>query len=131
MDIDCRFWETVYYFPTFESAVVRENVITKRSIPAKISGGMKVQSLELPDGTVLEIDGIFCLRDAIAPASLFPGLAIENGHILVDRKMETNMEGCFAAGDCTGRPYQYTKAVGEGNVAAHSVVEYLAKAAQK
>ena len=39
--------------------------------------------------------------------------------------METSLKGIFAAGDCTGRPYQYTKAVGEGNIAAHSAVEYL------
>ena len=43
-----------------------------------------------------------------------------------DRGQKTNLPGVFAAGDCTGRPYQYTKAVGEGNVAAHSIVEYLA-----
>ena len=35
--------------------------------------------------------------------------------------------GIFAAGDCTGRPYQYAKSVGEGNVAAHSVVQFLAE----
>ena len=51
----------------------------------------------------------------------------ENGHIKIDRRGKTNLAGCFAAGDVTGRPYQYAKAVGEGNVAAHSVVEYLAK----
>ena len=39
--------------------------------------------------------------------------------------MKTNVEGCFAAGDCTGRPYQIAKAVGEGNVAAHAILEYL------
>ena len=33
----------------------------------------------------------------------------------------------LAAGDGTGRPYPYTKAVGEGNVAAHSVIDYLAE----
>ncbi|MBQ6613769.1 MAG: thioredoxin reductase, partial [Clostridia bacterium] len=38
---------------------------------------------------------------------------------------ETNIKGCFAAGDCTGRPYQYAKAAGEGNIAAHAVTEYL------
>jgi len=37
----------------------------------------------------------------------------------------TNIDGVYAAGDCTGRPYQYAKAVGEGNVAVHSVLEYL------
>ena len=57
-------------------------------------------------------------------------LEIENGHIVVDRAQKTNLPGCFAAGDCTGRPYQYTKAVGEGNVAAHSCISYLAEIAE-
>ena len=39
--------------------------------------------------------------------------------------MATNIPGCFAAGDLTGRPYQYIKAAGEGNVAALSAVAYL------
>jgi thioredoxin reductase (NADPH) len=39
--------------------------------------------------------------------------------------MRTSLPGCYAAGDCTGRPYQYAKAVGEGNVAVHSILEYL------
>ena len=51
---------------------------------------------------------------------------MEHGHIAADRRMATNLSGCFAAGDCTGRPYQYAKAVGEGNVAAHSVIDFLA-----
>ncbi|MBR4442790.1 MAG: NAD(P)/FAD-dependent oxidoreductase, partial [Clostridia bacterium] len=58
--------------------------------------------------------------------TLMPKLAAEDGHIAVDRHMATNLNGVFAAGDCTGRPYQYAKAVGEGNTAAHSVIEYLA-----
>ena len=56
------------------------------------------------------------------------GETVEGGHIQVDRQQRTNLPGCFAAGDCTGRPYQYAKAVGEGNVALHSAVEYLKKA---
>ncbi len=56
-----------------------------------------------------------------------PGLALEDGHIATDRMMRTNLRGCFAAGDCTGRPYQYVKAAGEGNVAAHQAIAFLAK----
>ena len=52
---------------------------------------------------------------------------LSGADIVVDRNMATNKPGCFAAGDCTGRPYQLTKAVGEGNVAAHSIVAYLAE----
>ncbi|KXA05711.1 FAD-dependent oxidoreductase, partial [Clostridium perfringens] len=68
---------------------------------------------------------IFVLRDSISPGQLVPGLKITEDHIEVDRLMKTNIEGCFAAGDCTGRPYQYMKAAGEGNVAALSAVAYL------
>jgi thioredoxin reductase (NADPH) len=31
--------------------------------------------------------------------------------------METNIKGCFACGDIVGRPYQYIKAAGQGNIA--------------
>ena len=46
---------------------------------------------------------------------------------MADRQCRTNIAGVFAAGDCTGRPYQYAKAVGEGNIAAHAAVEYIAE----
>ena len=60
-------------------------------------------------------------------STLLPGLELEEKHIKVNRSMETSIAGVYAAGDCTGRPYQYTTAVGEGNTAAHSALEYLAK----
>ena len=41
--------------------------------------------------------------------------------------MKTNIPGCFAAGDCVGKPYQYIKSAGEGNIAALSAVQYLDK----
>ena len=76
-----------------------------------------------------QADGIFILRDAISPDKLVPGLEINEGHIVVDRTMSTNIEGVFACGDITGKPYQYMKAAGEGNVAALSAVSYLASRA--
>ena len=57
---------------------------------------------------------------------LVPGLVYENGAIVVDRKMATSVPGVFAAGDCTGKPYQLAKAAGEGNVAALSACDYIA-----
>ena len=86
---------------------------------------MKAQRLVLKGGQTLEIDGVFMLKESVSPSALVGGLTVENGHVTVDRACKTNLSGLFAAGDCTGRPYQYAKAVGEGNVAAHSVVEYL------
>ena len=46
---------------------------------------------------------------------------------MVNLNMETNIPGCFACGDLAGKPYQYIKAAGQGNVAALSAVEYLAR----
>ena len=79
----------------------------------------------LKDGSEIPVNGLFCLRDSVSLATLLPGLATEQGHIAVNREMQTNLPGVYAAGDCTGRPYQYAKAVGEGNVAAHSMADYL------
>ena len=92
-----------------------------------VAGGFKVNSITLTDGTELGVDGVFCLRNAIAPATLLSGLELDGVHIVTGRDMSTNLRGCFAAGDCTGRPYQVAKAVGEGNIAAHSIIEYLAE----
>lgn len=75
----------------------------------------------------LHADGIFILREHVAPSQLVPGLRIENHQVAVDRHMKTNIDGLFACGDITGAPYQYIKAAGEGNVAALSAVDYLAE----
>ena len=93
----------------------------------KIDGAMKAEVVELSDGRRIDVDGVFILRPAIAPSTLFTGLELDGAHIKVDRNQETNYKDCFAAGDCTGRPYQIAKAVGEGNVAAHAILERLAE----
>ena len=119
--------EKVYLFPGYRGcAVEAPNVELPESPIVRVKGGLKMNAVVLRDGSELAVDGLFCLRSAVAPANLVPGLALDGPHIVVDREMRTNLLGCFAAGDCTGRPYQIAKAVGEGNIAAHSMVEYLA-----
>jgi thioredoxin reductase (NADPH) len=77
------------------------------------------------DGAEIPCDGVFILRSTIAPGALLPGLEMNKNHIKTDRAMKTNIPGVFAAGDCTGTPYQVAKAVGEGQIAVLSAVEYL------
>lgn len=91
----------------------------------EINGDLKVRSIKLASGDNLDVDGVFILRNAVAPATIMPGLELDGPHIAVNRQCETNLAGCYAAGDCTGRPYQITKAVGEGNIAAHAILEYI------
>ena len=120
--------EKVYLMPLYKgSSVLAGNVETVMKVPEKIEGGLKVKSLTVKGGQSFDVDGVFILRDSVAPSALVGGLACEGGHVVVDRACRTNICGLFAAGDCTGRPYQYVKTAGEGNVAAHSAVEYLAE----
>ena len=122
------FAEKVYLIPMYKDVeIARGNITIIRKMPTKIDGKMRVDSLvfaappaeDIPQN--LPVNGVFMLRESVSPAILMGGLQTENGHVVVGRDMSTNIPGCFAAGDCTGRPYQYAKAVGEGNVAAHSV----------
>ena len=70
-------------------------------------------------------DGIFVLRSSVPAKQLIPGIEMDGEHVKVNLQMETSVQGCFACGDITGRPYQYVKAAGQGNVAALSAVGYL------
>ena len=117
--------EKVYYIPLYKDpAFSAPNAETVGGMPLKIEGKKRVEKLLFKDRE-LAVDGIFFLKSAAPPAVLVGGLKTEAEHVAVARDMSTNIKGLFAAGDCTGRPYQYAKAAGEGNVAAHSVVEYL------
>ena len=117
--------EKVYLFPFYKDCETeKENVEFVRKPIKEVKGGFRVEELSLGE-EALKVDGVFIMRNAIAPTTLLSSLDVADGHIVVNRQMETNVKGVFAAGDCTGKPYQYAKAVGEGNVAAHSVIEYL------
>ena len=119
--------EKVYMIPLYKNVEIKaQNVEVIQRRPAAIEGGMKAEKM-IFEGREVAVDGIFMLKQAVAPSVLLYGLETADGHIIVDRACKTNLPGCFAAGDCTGRPYQYVKAAGEGNVAAHSAVEYLAQ----
>lgn len=117
--------EKVYLFPFYKDCEIQKENVEFIKKPIKgIKGGFRVEELNLGDET-LGVDGVFIMRNSIAPTTLLSTLEVADGHIVVNRQMETNLKGVYAAGDCTGKPYQYAKSVGEGNVAAHSVIEYL------
>ena len=110
----------------FASKNPAENAEVILKTPTAFEGDTKVREVVFKDGK-LPVDGVFILRGAVSPTTLVHGLKVEDGHIAVNRGCSTNIAGIFAAGDCTGRPYQYIKAAGEGNVALHSAVEFLGK----
>ncbi|MCR5319754.1 MAG: NAD(P)/FAD-dependent oxidoreductase [Lachnospiraceae bacterium] len=115
----------VVYIPMYKEEVeVSDKVKVVKAIPKEITGALKANALVTDQGT-LETDGIFILREAVAPGQLVPGLETDGPHVKVDVSMKTNLAGCFACGDIAGIPYQYIKSAGQGNVAALSAVAYL------
>lgn len=120
--------EKIYYFPMFKgSKFTADNAEILLSPITEILGETRVRGVKCRDGKEIEVDGVFFLKQSVSPAVLLNGLEMDGGHVAVNRSMETNIKGCFAAGDCTGLPYQIAKAVGEGNIAAHSVFKYLSE----
>ena len=119
--------DKIYYFPKFKSELDAENVELIDKKIKSVNGVERVEKIVLKDEKEIEVDGVFFLKEAVSADVLLKGLAIENGYIVVDHDMKTNIKGCFAAGDCTGRPFQIAKAVGEGNTAALSAFSYLAE----
>lgn len=121
----------VYYIPMYKEIVeVDSSIEVIDDIPVSIEGENKVSKLKLKKSEI-DTDGIFVLRDSISPGQLVPGIKIVDNHIEVDRLMNTSIKGCFAAGDVVGKPYQYIKSAGEGNIAALSAVSYLDSLAKK
>ena len=115
----------VLYFPTYKEDTSLPEAV--RVIREKVTG---IENT--PEGRVVKtaengytVDGVFVLREAVAPGQLVPGLEVDGSHVAVNRKMEASIPGIFACGDIAGAPYQYIKAAGEGNVAALSAVSYL------
>lgn len=91
--------------------------VVARSIA--IQGEMELEGLSA-DGQLIPCDVVFILREVMAPDSLVPGLQLDGRFVRVDRQQQTNIPGLYAAGDCTGKPLQIAKAVGEGLVAAQN-----------
>jgi len=87
--------------------------------------------LEKIDGKeeLLDIDGIFIVTREIPLMKILSkaGLEIEGNYIKVNNKQETNIEGVYAAGDCTGGGAQVVIAAGEGAKAAINAAAYIKK----
>ncbi len=124
----CR---SVFYLPQYKGDLkeMRSNVKVLDARPRAIGGDGKVEHL-VTDRESLKVDGVFILRHSDPVENILPGLAMEGEVIKVQRDMSTSMPGVFAAGDCTGKPWQIAKATGEGLVAVLSAITYLESTAR-
>ena len=96
-----------------------DNVEIETRAIKEIRGNDKVEEVELEDGTKIKTDGVF-VAQGVAGSTDFAkklGVLTNKDKIVVNEKMETNIDGLFACGDCTGGLLQVSKAVYEGTIA--------------
>lgn len=121
--------EKVYFFPLYKGKPSINSAVEIMSDKATaVIGDKSVQKLTAGDREI-PVDGVFIIGAEVAPDRLVPGLELEEDgvHIRVNRQMETNIEGIYAAGDCTGSPYQLAKSTGEGQVAGLNAAKRVLK----
>lgn len=100
--------------------------VNKKEIEALRGDGV-LESIAFRDGSTQPLSGVFVAL-GVASSTDFArtmGAETENGRIVVNDRMQTNIPGLYAAGDCTGGMYQISKAVYDGARAATSAIQYL------
>ena len=102
--------------------------VDTRKISAFTGNGI-VEQVVFEDGSSLATSGVFVAVGVAGSADLAKklGAATEGNKILVNDKMQTNIPGLYAAGDCIGGLLQIAKAVSDGAVAGTSIVAEIRK----
>lgn len=104
-----------------------DNVKINEKEIKEIKGDKRAEEIEFTDNSRLKTEGIF-IAEGIAGSLEFAkklGIITKNNKIIVNEKMETNVPGIYACGDCTGGLLQISKAVYEGTIAGLETVKYL------
>ena len=126
VDFLAEICEKVILMPRFklEAEPKQANVEVVTAEPDEIAGTNRVTGVRTKH-EYYPVQGVFIFRDSDPIDALFPELQLHGKSIAVGEEMETSMDGIFAAGDCTGQPWQISRATGQGIVAALSAVKYL------
>lgn len=106
-----------------------DNVKINEKEIKEIRGENRAEEIEFTDSSRLKTEGIF-IAEGIAGSLEFAkklGIITKNNKIIVNEKMETNVPGIYACGDCTGGLLQISKAVYEGALAGLETIKFIKK----
>ena len=99
----------------------------------QILGEDKIDSIDVKNKktdelNTINVQGLFIAIGRTPDTQIFEGIELENGYILTNEKMETNIPGVYAGGDVRKTPLrQIVTACSDGAVAAISINEYVNK----
>ncbi|NDJ35892.1 MAG: thioredoxin-disulfide reductase [Chloroflexi bacterium] len=94
-----------------------------------VVNGVRVRNVKTDETTRLDTDGVFIFIGHIPNSWPFEGKLEmdDNGYLITDDHMQTNVEGIFAAGEIQDPVWkQVATSVGQGTAAAMAATEYLA-----
>jgi len=116
----------VYFIPQYKTEYKpkQPTVQVMKARPQAVLGADEVTGLQTDAGE-LKVEGIFILRQSDPAETLLPELEMDGPFVKVSREQATNVPGLFAAGDCTGKPWQIARATGEGLVAALNAIGFI------
>ncbi len=101
-------------------------IITSANVK-KLVGKEKLEKIELDNGKILNISGLFIAIGQI-PNCNFDVVEKENGFIKSNEECTTNIPGIFVAGDIRNKSVrQIVTSVSDGAVAAINAVKYIEK----
>lgn len=108
----------------------KENItiITDSVVTTLLEKNQTLSGIVLNDNKKIDVDGLFVAIGSIPDISFLKNLNLEteNGYIIVNNHMETNIKGIFACGDIIKKDlYQIITAASDGAIAANSVRKYL------
>jgi len=118
------------FFKNDKCKVVWDSEVTEIIGDGKKVTGVKLKNVKTGKVTEFKTDGVFLAIGHIPNTSIFKGILDmnENGYLLTDRFMKTNIPGVFAAGDVQDVRYrQAITAAGSGCQAAMEAEKYLAE----
>ena len=116
----------VYFLPQYKTEYQPKlaSVQVMKNRPQSVLGSDEVTGLATDTGE-LKVEGIFILRQSDPAETLLPELEMDGPFVKVNRDQATNVPGVYAAGDCTGKPWQIARATGEGLTAVLSAIGYI------
>ena len=89
---------------------------------------LKLRNKKTDETSTLDVNGVFIFVGYLPNASFLPAeLEVnEQGYIITDEEMATNVRGVFAVGDVRQKKLrQVTTAVGDGGAVMHGIEEYF------
>ncbi len=104
------------------------NHIVKEIQGDKMVNGLLLENTKTGEKTRLPVDGVFIYVGATPNTKFVEDLIEldENGYIITNQNMETNVEGIYAAGDIRVSPLrQVVTAAADGAIAASSAQKYI------